>query len=61
MVVAQWKPHVECSMAKSRTLVPSQCILALNNIPVREMQEVFGTKGEANVDVPLPIKYSSRQ
>ena len=60
MVVGQWTPHVECSKSRSVPEVMSSCLVALDRMPTSDHQEVFGARGQANIDVPLPVKYTDR-
>ena len=61
MAIAQWTPHVQCSISRSVPEVTSACRVALDRMPTSDHQEVFGERGEANIDVPLPVRYRDRQ
>lgn len=39
----------------------SACRVALDRMRTSDRQEIFGARGEANIDVPLPIRYRDRQ
>ena len=57
--LARWEPpNIECT-TQSMGPNPSVCMLALGKMPASELKEVFGARGEVNIDVPLPVRYSS--
>lgn len=60
MILAQWDPPtIECTALGKYPNFPA-CDYALGKMPASEMQQVFGAWGQPDVDVSLPIRYSSR-
>ena len=61
MVILQWKPYADCSMAERQPPVLSACRSVLSNMPASSNTETFGAQGTTDIDVPLPLKYSDCQ
>ena len=61
MFILQWKPYAECSNSERDPPVLSACNSVLNQLPASKIPETFGAQGTADIDVPLPVKYSDCQ
>lgn len=61
MVLAQWNPPtIDCTTLGRHPNFPA-CDVALGEMPASEFQQVFGSWGQPDVDVWLPVRFSSRQ
>ena len=61
MMVKRWAPDLECADTKSKVSGLSTCLVALNAMPTSAFQAEFGAQGRPCIDVPYPVKFSTRQ